>query len=156
MELYEAFRDDNPDLYSLSKVHLTAAVNTAPENPMFHVHLGYWYYLKHQCDKAFESFRLAGDIDPRNPYFAANTGLCAYLSGHFRESAFFLEKALAMDGEHADWLNVMGLSLMSSGNPGRALEAFRSACLADPENEVFPANLAMVHETLHAPSDILQ
>ncbi len=139
-----------------SKKHLDAAASSNPDIPRFHADIGYWYYLEHQWEKALEAFRQAADRAPHSPEYAANTGICAYVSGYFEEAVVYLQRALAMGGEHADWQNALGLSLMASGSPVQALEAFRSACLSNPLSEVFPANLAMAHETLHTPSGTLQ
>ncbi len=139
-----------------SKIHLDAAVSLHPGISRFHADIGYWYYLEYQWEKALEAFRQAADKAPHSPEYAANTGICAYASGYFEEAVVYLQRALALGGEQAEWQNVLGLSLMASGLPLQALEAFRSACLENPFSEIFPANLAMAHESLHTPSDTLQ
>ncbi len=139
-----------------ARIHLDAAVSSNPDISRFHADIGYWYYLEHQWEKALEAFRQAADRAPHSPEYAANTGICAYASGYFEEAVVYLQRALAMGGEQADWQNALGLSLMASGSPLQALEAFRSACLENPFSEIFPANLAMAHESLHTPSDTLQ
>ncbi len=156
LELLESLNKDNKELWNLSKSHLSAAVETLPLVASYHADLGYWYYLSNQWGKALEAFRQAVDRAPGNPEYAANSGICAYASGNFEESVVYLKRALALKGSHAECLNVLGLGLMAAGSPNQALEAFRSACLADPLSEVFPANLAMAHESLHSPAGPLQ
>jgi len=156
LELYESCRQSDTDLRSRAGGHLTGAVKANPDTPSYHADIGFWYVLEQQWEKAREAFYNAADGDPRNPEYAANAGLSAYAAGSFEEAAAYLERALTMGGNHADWQNYLGMSLLASGNPKRSLEAFRSACLADPFNDMYPANLALAHESLHAPSNILQ
>jgi len=156
LELYESCKRSDTDFRSRAGGHLSGAVNANPETPSFQADLGFWYSFEHQWEKARDAFINAVDGDPRNPEYSANAGITAYKAGYFEEAAVYLERALALGGNHADWQNVLGMVLLASGNPKRSLDAFRSACLADPFNEIFPANLAMAHESLHTPSGILQ
>ncbi|MCK5248937.1 MAG: tetratricopeptide repeat protein, partial [Spirochaetaceae bacterium] len=156
LELTDALKTDDRNLWNSSKIHLTSAVESAPLEASYHADLGYWHYLMNNREKALEAFRQAADRAPENPEYAANTGICAYASGFFDEGAAYLRRALAMRDREAEWQNALGLCLMASGYSNQALEAFRSACLSDPQSDVFPANLAMAHESLHAPEGPLQ
>ncbi|MCK5735945.1 MAG: tetratricopeptide repeat protein, partial [Spirochaetaceae bacterium] len=156
LELYKARKLGDEKLLSVSKGHLIAAVKAIPEVSSFHADLGCWYYLESRWKKALEEFRQAADREPECSEYAANAGICAYASGNFNEGVAYLKRALSMGGSIAEWLNVLGLSLLAVGSQHQALEAFRSACLADPFSDVFPANLAMAHNSLHIPAGPLQ
>jgi len=156
LELYESCKHSDRALRSRAGGHLTGAVNANPDSPSYHADIGFWYSLDHQWEKARDAFIHAADGVPGNPEYSANAGITAYAAGYFEESAAYLERALAVGENSAHWQNALGMALLASGNPKRSLEAFRSACLADPFNDVFPANLAMAHESLHTPPDILQ
>lgn len=156
LELIDALKLADRNLWNSSKIHLSVAVELAPLEASYHADLGYWHYFRNNREKALEAFRQAADRAPENPEYAANAGICAYASGSYDEGAAYLRRALTMRDREAEWQNALGLSLMASGYPDDALEAFRSACLSDPQSDVYSANLAMAHESLHAPEGPLQ
>jgi len=156
LELYESCRQSDLDLRSRAGSHLSGAVNANPAVSSYHADAGFWYALEGEWEKARDSFVKAAEGDPGIPEYSANAGTAAYAAGSFEEAAVYLERALAEGGNHADWQNTLGLTLLASGNSERSLDAFRSACLSDPLNDTFTANLAMAHESLHIPSEILQ
>ncbi len=156
LEILEALSTGSPEMWNLSKNHLTAAAEISPMEASFQAATGYWNYLKGDWLKALEAFRQAADRAPGAPEYAANSGICAYATGSFDEAAAYLRRALTLRDSEAEWQNTLGLSLLASGNPGEALNAFRSACLIDPRSELYPANLAMAHHSLHAPEGLLQ
>jgi len=156
LELYRSFRLADTGLRFSAKDHLLAAVKINPEVSSYHAGLGYWYYLELQWEKALEAFRQAADRAAQNPEYAGNTGICAYAAGSYKEAVAYLTRALTLGENRAEWQNALGLSLMASGSIEQALGAFQSACLADPYNNIFTANLAMAHESLHTPSLTVQ
>lgn len=156
LELVEAVEQGKPDRWIHSKNHLSAAIESSPINPFFQSGLGYWYFLKGEWTLALEAFRQASDRLPGESVFAANTGICAYASGNFEEGAAYLRRALSLRDSEADWQNTLGLCLLASGESEYALEAFRTACLIEPGNDLYPANLAMAHQSLYAPGDSIQ
>lgn len=156
LELAEAFENGNQEMWIRSKNHLTAAIESSAVNPFYQSGLAYWYFLKGEWQMALEAFRQASDRMPGEAVFAANTGICAYVSGNHDEGAAYLRRAISLRDSEADWQNTLGLCLLASGQAEDALDAFRSACLIDPGNDLYPANLSMAHQSLHAPDGPIQ
>lgn len=134
---------------------LKAAVEYMPQNPLYHAHLAYFHVLESRWDLARRHFAEASGRDEAEFSYSAHTGIAALLAGEPDTAVGFLERIVS-DGSRAEWLNALGLALLASGVSGAAVDAFRSACLADPESEIYPANLAMAHAGLNIPRGPLQ
>lgn len=156
LEIMEAVNNANQNMWTHSKNHLSAAIELSPLNPFYQSGLGYWYFLKGEWQMALEAFRQASDRLPGEAVFAANTGISACAAGNFDEGTAYLRRALSLRDTEADWQNTLGLCLLASGQPEYALDAFRSACLIDPGNGMYPANLVMAHQSLYAPEGPIQ
>ncbi len=135
--------------------YLQTAVELAPRNERYYEHLGYVYCLQKDWNKAFNAFSKAYRIQPEQPHAAAYAGIAAFLVNRTSDALKCLKQALNTR-EEAVWRNVLGMAYLAEGSPRLAFEAFQAACLADPENMLYPANLMLAQESLRMPEGPVQ
>ena len=159
---------DSETYNRLGRLHLAAgdmasalhrledAADSSPLKAVYWADLGYARFLNDDFKTAGDAFRQALERDPENGTYAANTGISLYRGGDADEALTFLYRAVKTGGGKGRWRNALGLVLLATGAHGEALDAFQEACVAEPSNDLFAANLKLAYATLHAPGGLLQ
>ena len=135
--------------------YLVAAADRAPQRPEYLAHAAYLYTLKGVWTTALRYFTEALGRDGEETLWLANAGITALRAGEYELAARHLQKAV--DGkDEPEWQNALGLALLYSGSSELAARAFRSACLLEPANSSYLANLEMAYRGAQYPDAPIQ
>ena len=135
---------------------LELALEIFPNAGLFWSDLGLCYAVDGLWTKCFEACASAADREPENSVMLANAGIAALCSDKAEAAVDFLRRALEIDSSDAEWENALGLAHLAAGDHSEAVEAFRAACLNDPQNQEYSANLAMACKSFNIPNEIIQ
>lgn len=140
----------SPDHQAQAEAIFRQTAQSAPLQPAAHAGLGYVFLRKGQVQAAKDEFVRAtelGSADADVWYFAAfadfkEKGLQDRDSQELIELNARLDKALQLDPNYADALNLKALVIARAANPAEAIRLLRRACELRPRNEEFKLNLA--------------
>lgn len=135
---------------------LEQALEIVPNAGLYWSDLGLCRAFEGSWTKCFEACSSASDREPENAVILGNTGIAALCSDNAESAVDFLQRALAIDPSDAEWGNALGLAHLAAGQHNQAVEAFRAACLNDPQNQEYTANLAMACKSFNIPSEMIQ
>ena len=147
---------DSEGVSASARQRLEQALKIVPTAGLFWSDLGLCYAVEGLWTKCFEACGSAADREPENAVILANTGIAALCSDKAEAAVDFLRRALEIDSSDAEWENALGLAHLAAGDHREAVEAFRAACLDNPQNQEYSANLAMACKSFNAPSEMIQ
>jgi len=98
-------------------------------------------------ESALDVIKKRLQIDPNNPFFWSNLGLCHRVLGENRKAAECFSRALRMV-KHPDLYRLLGASLMVTDRVEDALKTFNQGIAMFPDDVALLYSLALVHVQL--------
>ena len=139
--------EQNPDMEAglklLEEANLLAGSGF---RPAFHYRTGIIYYKNGDFDQATEHFKVAVDLDPKDPAKLEYLGLALEKSGNREKAEEYYRQAIKVsEGDNSRYYNRLGFFLTENGKFDEAIPILQQAVDINPE-PVYFENLGYVHE----------
>ncbi|MFH1656114.1 MAG: tetratricopeptide repeat protein [Candidatus Omnitrophota bacterium] len=132
-------------MYKQAILEAKEAIRINPNSSNAYKLLGIVYYNQKLYDKAFESYRLAGILNPSDPKIRVGSGLVLSALGDLEGAIEEMETAIKISPHHADAYYRLSLLLKKTGENKKAIESLKKAVKLSPKYIEYLLELGTAH-----------
>ena len=107
-------------------------LESAPQSPMLHDHLGFLLLEKGDSNEAISHFKEALRLDPEFYKTYNNLGIALVSQSKLDEGISYYRKGIALNPKFAEAYNNLGIAMERKGNPDEAFTCYRKAIEMNP------------------------